>query len=185
MYGGRVIDDFDRRVVNTYMDEYMGDFIFDTFQPFHFYKNDEVDYCIPQGENEEMNRDLYTDYVESLPLANTPDVFGLHPNAEIGYYTTAVKDMWTHLIDLQPQTAGDAGGISREEFIGKIASDIQSKLPPLFDVELIRKNYTEIHPTTVVLLQELDRFNVLTKKMSTSLVTLQRVRLSKLAFRQC
>ena len=44
MYGGRVIDDFDRRVVNTYMDEYMGDFIFDTFQPFHFYKNDEV--CI-------------------------------------------------------------------------------------------------------------------------------------------
>lgn len=42
MYGGRVIDDFDRRVVNTYMDEYMGDFIFDTFQPFHFYMNDEV-----------------------------------------------------------------------------------------------------------------------------------------------
>ena len=32
MYGGRVIDDFDRRVVNTYMDEYMGDFVFDTFQ---------------------------------------------------------------------------------------------------------------------------------------------------------
>ena len=44
MYGGRVIDDFDRRVVNTYMDEYMGDFIFDTFQPFHFYKNEEVRY---------------------------------------------------------------------------------------------------------------------------------------------
>lgn len=42
MYGGRVIDDFDRRVVNTYMNEYMGDFIFDTFQPFHFYMSDEV-----------------------------------------------------------------------------------------------------------------------------------------------
>ena len=46
MYGGRVIDDFDRRVVNTYMEEYMGDFIFDTFQPFHFYKNDEVCYYL-------------------------------------------------------------------------------------------------------------------------------------------
>lgn len=29
---------------------------------------------------------------------------GLHSNAEIGYYTQAAKDMWTHLIDLQPQT---------------------------------------------------------------------------------
>ena len=50
MYGGRVIDDFDRRVVKTYMDEYMGDFIFDTFQPFHFYMGEEVDYFIPKPE---------------------------------------------------------------------------------------------------------------------------------------
>ena len=125
---------------------------------------------------------MFVEYIESLPLANTPDVFGLHPNAEIGYYTTAVKDMWTHLIDLQPQTAGDAGGISREDFIAKIASDIQGKLPALFDLELIKKNYTEIQPTTVVLLQELDRFNVLIKKMSTSLITLQRVRDFLMAF---
>jgi len=42
-----VIDDFDRRIVNTYMDEYMGDFLFDEFQPFHFYADDTVDYYIP------------------------------------------------------------------------------------------------------------------------------------------
>ena len=103
-------------------------------------------------------------------------MFGLHPNAEIGYYTTAAKDMWAHLVELQPQTGGDAGGISREEFIGKIASDIQSKLPELYDVRSIRKRLgLEISPTTVVLLQELDRFNVLIKKMFTTLMNLQRV----------
>lgn len=48
MYGGRVIDDYDRRIVATYMDEYMGDFLFDTFQPFHFYQDSTVDYVIPQ-----------------------------------------------------------------------------------------------------------------------------------------
>lgn len=48
MYGGRVIDDFDRRIVKTYMNEYMGDFLFDTFQPFHFYHDHTVDYVIPQ-----------------------------------------------------------------------------------------------------------------------------------------
>lgn len=100
MYGGRVIDDFDRRIVKIYMDEYMGDFIFDTFQPFHFYHDDVVDYYIaPDGE-----RDDYIDFIDELPLVNTPDVFGLHPNAEIGYYTQAVKEIWNHLIDLQPQT---------------------------------------------------------------------------------
>ena len=56
MYGGRAIDNFDRRVLNTYMDEYMGDFIFDTFQPFHFYVNEEVDYKIPENGP----RDNYT-----------------------------------------------------------------------------------------------------------------------------
>lgn len=123
----------------------------------------------------ECNRDLYVDAIEALTLSNTPDVFGLHPNAEIGYYTHSAKDMWNHLVELQPQTGGESGGISREEFIGKIATDIQGKLPALFDVDRVRKSISEITPTYVVLLQELDRFNVLIKKMSTSLINLQRV----------
>jgi Dynein heavy chain AAA lid domain len=50
MYGGRVIDDFDRRIVKIYMDEYMGDFLFDTFQPFHFYHDAIYDYQLPEAE---------------------------------------------------------------------------------------------------------------------------------------
>jgi len=57
-----------------------------------------------------------------LPLTNTPEVFGLHTNAEIGYYTNAAKEMWSCLIDLQPQT-GEAGtGISREAYIDKVST---------------------------------------------------------------
>lgn len=61
-----------------------------------------------------------SDYIESLPLANTPEVFGLHPNAEIGYYTQAARNMWSHLVELQPQTGETGAGISREEFIDKV-----------------------------------------------------------------
>jgi hypothetical protein len=55
MYGGRVIDDFDRRNIRTYMDEYIGDFLFDTFQSYHFCCDHSVDYLIP----EEGDRDSY------------------------------------------------------------------------------------------------------------------------------
>jgi dynein heavy chain len=100
MYGGRVIDDYDRRVSKVYMDEYFGDFLFDTFQPFHFYQNEDVDYIIPpKGDHKS-----YMKFIEDLPLVNTPEVFGLHPNAEIGYFTQATRDIWSHLIQLQPQT---------------------------------------------------------------------------------
>lgn len=55
MYGGRAIDSFDRRILNTYVDEYFGDFLFDSFQPFFFYHDDDVEYFIPEssGNKEE------------------------------------------------------------------------------------------------------------------------------------
>lgn len=101
MYGGRVIDDYDRRIVNVYMDEYMGDFLFDAFQPFTFYDDETVEYKIPMDA---ITREEFVASIDKLPLTNTPEIFGLHPNAEIGYYTQAVKMIWHHLIDLQPQT---------------------------------------------------------------------------------
>uniref|UniRef100_A0A8B9QA73 Dynein axonemal heavy chain 10 n=1 Tax=Apteryx owenii TaxID=8824 RepID=A0A8B9QA73_APTOW len=171
MYGGRAIDSFDRRILTIYMDEYLGDFIFDTFQMFHFYKNDEVDYKIPEG----TVKDDFVEEIESLPLANTPEVLGLHSNAEIGYYTQAARDMWAHLLELQPQTGESGTGISRDEYIGNVAKDIENKIPQVFDLDQIRKVFgIDISPTTVVLLQELERFNKLIIRMAKSLAELQR-----------
>lgn len=72
MYGGRAIDFFDRRVLNTYMNEYMGDFIFDTFQPFHFYHNEDVDYKIPEdGPRDNFTGKLQTIYLSFVKVHNT------------------------------------------------------------------------------------------------------------------
>ncbi|KAK2497325.1 hypothetical protein MC885_009648 [Smutsia gigantea] len=201
MYGGRAIDSFDRRILTIYMDEYLGDFIFDTFQPFHFFQNKEVDYKIPIGDIKEK----FVEAIEALPLANTPEVFGLHANAEIGYYTQAARDMWAHLLELQPQTdvvslmpqgsrclspaprclgfpnkcpvSGESGsGISRDDYVGHVAKDIENKMPKVFDLDQVRKHLgIRISPTSVVLLQELERFNKLAVQMAKSLAELQRV----------
>uniref|UniRef100_A0A673VC35 Dynein axonemal heavy chain 10 n=1 Tax=Suricata suricatta TaxID=37032 RepID=A0A673VC35_SURSU len=171
MYGGRAIDSFDRRILTTYMDEYLGDFIFDTFQPFHFFRNKEVDYKIPTGDVKEK----FVEAIEALPLANTPEVFGLHSNAEIGYYTHAARDMWAHLLELQPQTGESGSGISRDDYIGHVAKDIENKMPKTFELDQVRKHLgVGISPTSVVLLQELERFNKLVTRMSKSLAELQR-----------
>ncbi|XP_072207474.1 dynein axonemal heavy chain 10 [Excalfactoria chinensis] len=171
MYGGRAIDSFDRRILTVYMDEYLGDFLFDTFQTFHFYKNDEVDYRIPQG----TVKDDFAVAIECLPLANSPEVFGLHANAEIGYYTQAVRGIWSHLLELQPQTGESGTGVSRDEYIAHVAKDIENKIPEVFDLTKIRKGFgLHLTPTTVVLLQELERFNKLIICMAKSLAELQR-----------
>lgn len=73
--GGRVSDSFDRRVLTTYLDEYMGDFLFDSCQPFHFYAprdgggNSSAIDVPPLGP-----RDAYLRAIEALPLVQSPEV---------------------------------------------------------------------------------------------------------------
>jgi len=170
MYGGRIVDDHDRRVALTYLDEYMGDFLFDTFQKFSFYKSDAVDYCIP----EYGHRDVYANAIEALPLSNSPEVFGLHPNAEISYLTSSAKQMWADLISQQPRVGGGGEGMSREDQITNTASGILSKIPAVYDMLIVRKQVGIPSPCQVVLLQELDRYNLILVKMRISLVELKR-----------
>ncbi|CAG9462277.1 unnamed protein product [Pedinophyceae sp. YPF-701] len=178
MYGGRVSDSYDRRVLTTYLDEYLGDFLFDTFQPFHFFSNDQVDYCIP----ERGPRSSYTASIEALPLVQTPEVFGLHANADISYYTNSTKALWKGLIDLQPRVGGTSGGVSREEFIGGVVSDVLAKLPEPFDLPVLRKKIGVPTPVQVVLLQELDRWNIVLRTMKTSLREIKRALAGEIGF---
>jgi len=47
MYGGRVSDDMDRRILKTYLEEYMGDFLFDDCEKFTFSRTG-FEYTIPE-----------------------------------------------------------------------------------------------------------------------------------------
>merc|ERR1719502_930823 len=185
MYGGRVSDNMDRRVLVTYLEEYMGDFLFDDCQKFYFSRSG-FDYDLPTHGD----IDVFKDMVESLPLVSSPAVFGLHPNAEIGYYTNATKRMWGDVISLQPRTGGAGAGMSREDYIAALAKDIQAKIPlnsldiGTYDLMIVRKvlidnnkiksGLDDITPCQVVLLQELERWNGLVKRMAGSLIDLQK-----------
>lgn len=95
MYGGRVTDDYDRRVLNTYLKEFMGDFIFDTNQKFFFSQSD-FQYVIPPDEA--ITKELIEVEIDKIPLFTNPNVFGLHSNAEIQYFSNSVKELWTNTL---------------------------------------------------------------------------------------
>jgi len=101
-------------------------------------------------------------------------VFGLHSNADISYYTAGAKELWSNLVDLQPCTGPVKGGLSREEFTAGVARDITAKIPEQFDLPLLAKELGVPTPTQVVLLQELARWNTVLDAMSGSLRDLQR-----------
>ena len=57
---------------------------------------------------------MYVEYIRSLPINNTPEIFGLHDNANITFAQNDTNAMLEALLLLQPKSSS-AGGSSREE----------------------------------------------------------------------
>jgi dynein heavy chain, axonemal len=76
-YGGRVTDDRDIRTMNSMLRKYFCPEVMNDN-----YKLSKLDmyYAPPEGTFEAMN-----DYLDGLPLDEDPEVFGLHPNANMIY----------------------------------------------------------------------------------------------------
>ncbi|XP_056012226.1 dynein axonemal heavy chain 8-like [Ostrea edulis] len=149
-YGGRVTDDYDKRLLNTFAKVWFGDFM---FQPnFHFY----VGYKIPNMKplNDVMN------FIENLPLVDSPEAFGLHPNADITYQTNLSKEILDTIMSIQPKDSGGGSGETRESVVYRLATDMLSKLPADYlphEVKDRLKRYGNLHPLNIFLKQEIDR----------------------------
>ena len=72
-YGGRVTDDFDKRLLNTFCKVWFGEPMF--LPSFKFYKGYIIPKCAKIAD--------FWEHILSLPTFDTPEAFGLHPNADI------------------------------------------------------------------------------------------------------
>mmetsp|Transcript_28356 Transcript_28356/g.28139 ORF Transcript_28356/g.28139 Transcript_28356/m.28139 type:complete len:1100 (-) Transcript_28356:27-3326(-) len=169
MYGGRVTDGFDRRTLVCILEEYLGDFIFDKHQKFYFSRAG-YDYKVPNP----THLDAYVENINDFPLNNSPEVFGLHSNAQISYSNNATKVLWSNLISMQISSSSSSGGINREEHIENITDSVLAQLPEMLDLYKVIKRFENPVPAQIVLLQELERFNKLLQKMLESLTNLKR-----------
>ncbi|CAF1405518.1 unnamed protein product, partial [Adineta steineri] len=111
-------------------------------------------------------RDFYLTYIDQLPLYNPPDVLGLHPNAEINYLTKTAHEIYSNMIMIQPEQYDIDYGSNREQLILSLIDDILQQIPPKKDFNLLKQKFQQrVTPLTIVLLQEIQRFNLLTSIM--------------------
>eukprot|EP00920_Eleutheroschizon_duboscqi_P033547 GHVT01080713.1.p1 GENE.GHVT01080713.1~~GHVT01080713.1.p1 ORF type:complete len:1048 (-),score=57.55 GHVT01080713.1:3339-6482(-) len=167
IYGGRIVDDHDQRILTTYLEEYMGDFLFDESNPFHFSRKKHLYTIPPVG-----TRDQYLSHISDLPLISSPNVFGLHPNAEIDYFTECAKSLWQGLSDIRANApVGASRHLGIAQTVMDVASEILGKLPKR--AIKIQETNDLLSPLTVLLKQEVERFAILCDYIEESLVDLK------------
>lgn len=59
----------------------------------------------------------YHNYIDEALPPESPYLYGLHPNAEIGFLTTTADKLFRTVFEMQPRDAGASGGstVTREE----------------------------------------------------------------------
>ncbi|XP_027143976.1 dynein heavy chain 2, axonemal isoform X2 [Larimichthys crocea] len=170
-YGGHVTDDWDRRLLTTYINDYFCDAAIN--QPF-FKLSPLTPYYIPRDGPQSS----YMEYISALPSTEHPEVFGQHFNADIASQIAETRTLFDTLLSLQPQvTNPSAAGArpSREDKVLELLADIRGKIPVLIDYERTRSLLQDNpSPLNVVLLQEIQRYNSLLDTIILSLVELEK-----------
>lgn len=92
-YGGRVTDDYDKRLLNTFARVWFSEKLFD--ESFEFYSG----YKISKFKNQEE----YLCVIDEMDSIDPPQVYGLHSNADITYQTNMAKEILDTIISVQPK----------------------------------------------------------------------------------
>lgn len=174
-YGGHVTDDYDRRLLLTYINDYFCEPAFS--QPF-FKLSSLPYYYIPK----DGPLSSYKEYVSMLPNMDHPEAFGQHPNADITSQIQETRLLFDILLSLQPQVSAQVGE-SREDKeprdvdlgVLELAANIARQIPDNIDYEGTRKILSvDPSPLNVVLLQEIQRYNTLMNEIRRSLKDLEK-----------
>merc|ERR1719487_1613323 len=119
----------------------------------------------------EGNVASYAAQIIALPINQSPAVFGLHSNAEINYFINSSKENYEGLMAMQTGAGAEGGGLSRDDMIENTASGVQ-KVIPADELKFLKDSVPT--PLEVVLLQEIERYEALVKRMVNNLKDLKR-----------
>ncbi|KAM9820319.1 LOW QUALITY PROTEIN: dynein axonemal heavy chain 2 [Neosynchiropus ocellatus] len=178
-YGGHVIDEWDRRVLETHMDECFRDDV--VHQPLCRLSSS-PSYYVPRDGPQSS----YLDYISSLPSTDPPEVFGQHPSAQISSRTAESRTLLSSLMSLQLvcedrhtpaelRPTGSRAGVrtERELKVLELLPDLCAMIPSAITEHGATVVQRQRCPLEVVLLQEIQRYNRLLETVRSSLEQLE------------
>lgn len=124
-YGGRVTDKQDVRLMNAMLKKY---FCAEIMQEGYKFSNLDFYYAPPDGSFDDC-----MSYISTLPLDESPEVFGLHANANISYETAMVGNFVDTILMMQPRVSGGKSAATPEQIVDKKATDFLELLPEAID----------------------------------------------------
>jgi dynein heavy chain len=169
MYGGHIVNDFDRLTCKVYLDFFMKDELLDETEMYPYSEEEKgVSFMCPAP----TSYDNYLKHINATLTSDTPVAFGLHPNAEIDFRTTQSEGMFKTLVELQPRSAGDdeGGGMSPTEVAAAKLDDIMERFgEKKFDIDDLDASLDETGPFQNSFLQEMEVMNRLLAEIVRSL----------------
>ena len=186
MYGGHIVDDWDRRLCNGYLENLMvNELLSEEFELLP-YASDKASLKTPApGQSHENFRKRIE---QALTDIETPLYYGLHPNAEINLGVDQCNNLFETLITLQPadanKSADDGTGDKSGEgsYISKVQNDWVLK-DKIFNLDDIKDKIGENKgPYQNVFLQECEYMNYLLEEICSSLGQLKKAKDGELTY---
>lgn len=122
--------------------------------------------------NADGSLDDYRDYIRGLPATEAPEVFGMHANANISFQLQETRKLLDAVLSIQPRLSGGSAGKSPDDVVSELAAELHAGLPPLLSRDeaalglFDRTETGQLNSLSVVLGQEMDRFNRLSQAVS-------------------
>lgn len=171
-YGGRVTDDWDRRVISTYINQFMNP---KTVTEERYLLSSADEYYVP---SEVATLAGFKKHCMDLPITDPPEAFGQHSNADISSQIANSNLLLENLINVNATLArsggassGNAKTQSVEErcltILASLEEPSKAAIPMLIDYDAIYEATNEDRASALntCLLQEIQRYNMLLKKI--------------------
>ena len=173
MYGGHIVDDWDRTMCLTYLDYFMKDELLDEMELFPYMDDDsKLSFKAPAM----TTYDKYLSHIDNEMKGDTPLAFGLHPNAEIDFRTSESNDMFRIMLELSAGSgSSEGGGQTMQHAAEGMLQDVLETYRDLrFDmIEIIANCDDDPGPFQNVFIQECERMDGLIEEMVRSLLELE------------
>ena len=136
-YGGRITDDWDRRMVLTVLMSIINPGLLQDDYPLAPPTGGAGDaYLSPEA----LDIAYYRERISKLPINPHPNVFGLHENADIACAQAETQELCDIMLSLQPKVSS-GGGKSKDDVVREAAVALMERNFKTFDMDYLNEHY--------------------------------------------